>query len=155
MAEDVAQAVYEFLKDDAAAASVRALLVTHANHVLETGDLTAELLDELEDARRDEGTQSVALCLAVQDAGEDKVRKGTYQQYVILRVYDRKMGYSNLRAVRAALLIVMKPFSCKPTGQAQIGEVVFATRTGHQYDRSYAVEYEAVSYVVTVARKAE
>ncbi len=152
MAIDVPEAVYEFLKDDAAAATVRALLVVHDHHVVETGDLNAELLDELETTRRSGGPTELALCIAVQDAGEDLVRKGLYQQYVIIRIYDRLVGYSNIRAVRKELLTVMKEFHCVPYGTAQVGRLKYSTRTGHQWDRSYAVEFEAITYVATVAR---
>jgi len=153
MAADVPEALYEWLRDNAAAVSVRALLVNDPRRVLQTGELIPEILDELETARRTAGTPGVALCLAVQDAGEDKIAGTNYHQYVIVRVYDRFRGYGNIRAAREALLGVFREFECKPTEQAMAGSLGYVARTGHQYDDRYAVEYEAITFTSTVVRK--
>lgn len=153
MAADVPEALYEWLRDDIAAASVRALLVNDSRRVVQTGELVPEIIDELETARRDAGDPEVALCIAIQDAGEEKIAGLNYHQYVIVRAYDRFRGYSNIRAVREALLGIFRDFACKPEGQAMAGFLGYVTRTGHQFDDRYAVEYEAVTFISTVVRK--
>lgn len=155
MAADVPEALYEWLRDHATAAPVRALLVNDSRRVLQTGELVPEILDELETARRDTGNLDVALCLAVQDAGEEKIAGTNFHQFVIVRVYDRFKGYDNIRAVREVLLGVVKEFWCKPTNQAMVGLLEYVARTGHQYDERYAVDYEATTFMSTIVRKGD
>lgn len=151
---DLSAVVYNVLKEGDLGLAVRALLVGGADSVYEAGDLTAEMLSAAENARRgDSDLEGKALALAVQDAGEDKLQRDTFRQYVVVRVYDRFRGYRNIRSARHVLRACLYGFigTLVEDGVRQgLAHTEFVGRTGHRYDLTYAVEYEAITFIGTV-----
>lgn len=160
---DASSLVFSALKDGDLGAAVRALLVNGADSVLEAGDMTAKILTDTESARRaDPSLEGKALALAVQDAGEDRLQRGIFRQYVVVRVYDRFCGYRNIRAVRQVLRValhgfvgVLVPTPGVPSTVMRKGVLTLGLvgRTGHRFDLNFAVEYEAVSFLASVEQE--
>ncbi len=150
MASDLCEHVLNTLKTSthAKAVAIRALLVSGAESIGESGDLTGQGLNDAEAARRLAGVTNKALYLMLQDAGEEVVRAGVSTQTIVARVIDRLSGYSNVRAVRKALVdyFLTVPYRGKlGDGQAVIA-VAYLGRSGHQYDRTAGgVEFEAIT----------
>lgn len=152
MATDYAEALVVWLQTHDDAESIRDLIVNGATGIVESGDLTASLLSSAEATRRTTPTAQ-ALALAVQDAGEDPVprHKGQFQQFIVLRIYDRGRGYSNIRAVRKAIKDTLGNMP-----RAITGEGVFIPRyrgrSGHRWDPAFNISFEAITLRVDVAQ---
>lgn len=149
MIVDAAEAVYELLKTDAAASSIRSLLVNGADSVYQSGEIYPETLSTLVTDRRDAGDPDVALAVAVRDAGAyPHAHEDKEIQRVEVRIYDRFNGYDNIKAVRIALLNVFRRLATitvtegNKRGIIQIG---YAGRSGHLYDDRYLVEFETIT----------
>jgi len=152
---DAAAAVFNFLKTDADAQSVRDLLVSGATSVLEAGDMTAKRMVNFADARRVDGVSSdLALCIAVQNDGSEKINQQFTQQRVVVRIYDRQKGFSNIREVRAKLQTVLSGFHCAlaSIGTTRQGLVIFSFEgsSGDMYDLDFAVFYDALTFIAVV-----
>lgn len=154
MADDVCEDLLEKLRTDtdAKAVAIRDLLVSGEDSVYESGDLSATDLNEAEADRREAGTTGKALFLVIQDAGESRDRNTDfYTQTIVARIVDRLSGYHNIRAVRKALLEYLRePYSAILDGGYAALELEYVGRTGHQYDRSAGVEFEAITFRVHV-----
>jgi hypothetical protein len=151
MATDVSEFVWDYLKTntDADVVAIRALLVDGAASVLEAGDVTASLLVNRESTRQDGGDMDLALVLSIQDGGEDPhPHPDKLVQYAVVRVYDRDRGYRNIRAVRQAVQEALRelPGNVGPMGTRGLMELTYTGRTGHRFDTTFAVDYEALTF---------
>ena len=156
---DTSIAVWDFLKTSSLAATMRGMLIGEANNVLEAGDVKESILSDAVNARRTATTLDKALVVSVQDAGErpDPRMSGHFLQYVVVRVFDRNRGYRNIRTIRDELMqiVTLSSFNTNELSAAHRGilAVSYEDRTGHQWDSSFAVEYEAVSFSFRVLKK--
>jgi hypothetical protein len=157
-ATDLSELVLEYLKTNVDAQTVRDLLIAGASSVLEAGDVTAKLLASREEVRRLGGNMDLALVLSLQDAGEDPTEyPDIFSQYVVVRVYDRQRGYRNVRKVRQAIMSVLKglPGDVGPLGTRGLGELRYSGRTGHRFDTTFVVDYEALTFTGRVVELEE
>ena len=155
---DASECIWLFLKNDANAAALRALVVDDVTNVLESGDLTPEILTTAVTTRRDASETDKALAISVQDAGEDLTRvKNIMTAYVVVRVYDRGRGYRNLRLVRIELIKILRGFASNVESGSGRGvlSIKYSSRTGHRWDRMFNVEYEAVTFTVRMMYQEE
>jgi len=152
---DSAECVYNFLKTHTNAATFRSMVWGGADNVLEAGDLTPTVLTKAETARRAAPADKV-LAVSVQDSGEDPTSsRGVRAQYVLVRIYDRFMGYGNLRTARIELMRILKGFYDQFDSASKQGglQMSYRGRTGYRWDRVYNVEYEALTYGARVVFK--
>lgn len=152
---DFSQVAMGYFKTGEGASAVRALLIDGVDSVFEAGEITASILDTAEKTR---DTAKVAKCLAlvVQDAGEqDSDIAGVFTQFIIVRVYDRWCGYTNIRAIREAIEAAFAPDK-ELNVTIGYGRGLFDSRyigrTGLRYDESYNVNYEAITIRATCTR---
>lgn len=143
---DSAQVFYNFLKDGAEAAAIRATLT--GGSVYYTGDVATDVLSSLETTR---GNSALALCLAVHDGGESPLERGIFRQRVGLYIYDRRRGYHNIRATRDAVLNLLPPTTDRTleftSGQKQgLLYIKYEGRQGHRLDSRYQVEFDVLYY---------
>ena len=156
---DTSIIIWDFLKTSTTASALRAMVMGGASNVLEAGDVKESILTAAVDARRTAETPNKALVISVQDAGErpDNRMGGHYNQYVIVRVFDRNRGYRNIRTLRDEIMRIMTVDSFNtnemPGASRVILAVAYDDRTGHQWDSSFAVEYEAISFSFRVVKK--
>jgi len=151
---DIAAAVFNFLKTDDDASDVRDLLISGADSIIEAGDMTAQKLTTYEDARRTGGDSDLALCIAVQYDGSERLDSRFTQQRVVVRIYDRQKGFSNIREVRVMIQKVLAHFHC---ALASIGDIrqglvkcSFEGSSGDMYDLDFAVFYDALTFVAVI-----
>lgn len=155
---DAARALKQFIttQDVAAPLRERIAMVNGAVQIYDTGDLTQDELNAAEDARRMATDRAVILALTVQDDGESP---GQYPdqtiQQVSFRLLDRRVGYHNIRQARDALLNLFPIWDSRvvPLGIGSKHGMLslrFMRRSGHRFDRDYAVQFEVVTYRVTV-----
>jgi len=154
MSSDFCQHLLATLKTstDPKLVTLRGLLAFGVSSIYESGDITATGLNDAEAKRRTDSRLDKALFLVLQDAGEERVlNTAIYNQTIVIRIVDRLSGYSNIRAVRLALLDYMRqPYGAEvPSGYGQVG-LEYVGRTGHQYDRAANVEFEAITFKVHV-----
>ena len=156
---DISTAVCDFLKTNALAATLRTLVQGGATNILESGDVTESVLAAAVVARRTANTLSKVLAVSVQDAGErpDKQIPRHFFQFVVLRVLDRGRGYRNVREVRNELMRIMTitPFHANVLSTVDKGilTVDYDDRSGHQWDSTFAVDYEAISYSFRIVKR--
>ena len=153
---DSAQALYNWLKEstDTVPVAIRALTINGATGIVETASLSTKFFSDQEQARRTAATPDKVLAIAVQDAGEEPVERGSYEQLIVVRIVDRQAGLTNIRAVRQLLRKSMRnrPISIDPGVNADgLTKIVYRSRTGHLRDVTTAIDYEAVVFVATVA----
>ena len=156
---DTSIATWNFLKTSTIATALRALIVDGATNVLEAGDVKESILADAVTSRRTANTLDKALVISVQDAGErpDSRINGQFNQFVIVRVFDRNRGYRNIRIVREELMRILILSSFNTNEMTSYGRGILAVtyddRTGHQWDSAFAVEYEAISFSFRVIKK--
>jgi len=159
MAVDSSQLVWDFLKTNTQAAALRAMIVSGADNVVESGDINEAFLEDAVSTRRADEELDKALGISVQDAGEnpDPRIAGHFLQFVVVRVYDRVRGYRNIRSVRIELMALLNAAAFKENLAAGLGRGIltmsYNDRTGHQWDPSFAVEYEAVTFSFRVVKE--
>jgi len=148
---DLSSLIWDYLKTNVNAASVRALVYGGATNIVEVGDVSARLLAEAHSARRTAGETSKVLFLSVQDAGvRPTARLNIYNHYVIVRAFDRDRGYRNLRSVRLELLDQLRGHLGRLTGVHGLLDVIFSGSTGFRHDIVIDADYEALTFVGVV-----
>jgi hypothetical protein len=150
MASDLSSAIFDWLTDDADAASYRALVMS----IKEAGFIDADLLNDNHTARRASGSSQI-LAASVQDAGDFPIAVGNERATVVIRHYDRGYGYKNLRVVRDCLIASLRDFTSVLTavaGQPRKGvlRLEYAGRTGHRRDMVFNCDWEAVTFIGTL-----
>jgi len=145
---DMAEVVFNFLKSDSAAATLRGYVQGGATNILEAGDLTEDIIAQAIDARRTAGDNTKALAIAVQDAGEDEIDRFHKNQYVNVRIYDRDRGYRNLRTCKLEIVDIIKDHFADMTAGIGKGHLTtfFVGRAGHRWDRIFDIEYEILRF---------
>ena len=145
---DMAEVVFNFLKSDSVAATLRGYVQGGATNILEAGDLTEEIITDAIDARRTAEDYNKAIAIAVQDAGEDEMDRFRKNQFVNVRVYDRDRGYRNLRQCKLELLDIVKDHFADMTASIGRGHetTFFVGRSGHRWDRIFDIEYEVIRF---------
>ena len=146
---DMAEVIFNYLKLDADAATLRGYIQGGADNILEAGDLTEEIVAQAIADRRTAGDYNKALAIAVQDAGEEEIDRFTKAQNVNVRIYDRDRGYRNLRTCKMELLSLLgKDFDKVLTAGEGVSHMAtfFVGRAGHRWDRIYDVEYEVLRF---------
>lgn len=160
---DAAECIWLFLRDDHLAMPLRALLVGGPDSVRPSGEITPEDLDTFVQARRNSTNLDRALCLAVHDGGESRTRtKEINTQVVAVRIYDRGRGYQNIRLVRDEIKRLFSNLedhisleSLDLSQRRGLLSLEYLGRTGHRWDRYYAVEYEGLDYRARVIEEQE
>lgn len=145
MAQDASQFALETLQ---ASSEFMALVTGGATNILESGDMLVEVLRVAEETRRAESGSNV-LGVSVQDAGETRLRGPLWTQTVVVRALDRLNGFNAIRSVRFAAIAVLNSAS----GVLDDGAIVsmsYVQRTGHRVDRTYNVDFEAITFNATV-----
>ena len=106
---DMAEVVFNFLKSDSAAATLRGYVQGGATNILEAGDLTEDIIAQAIDARRTAGDNTKALAIAVQDAGEDEIDR--IHKNVFGQVYPAESDAAS--NIVTKLLEGVRPALCK------------------------------------------
>lgn len=150
MAKDLAQTALAALKADS---NFTALVTGGANNILESGDMLVTVLHDAEVTRRDAAGTGV-LGVSVQDAGEIRQRGPLWRQTIVVRALDRLNGFDAIRAVRFAAIDVLDNLQAILDNGA-IVLVSYDQRTGHRVDRTYSVDFEAMTFVGTVEVRQE
>jgi len=145
---DMAEVIRYFLKNNAAAATLRSYVQGGTDNILAAGDLTDEILSDAVDARRTAGVDNVALAISVQDAGERETGFLQNDMFVAVRVYDRYRGYKNLRKCKIELMKILVGHFANLTAGIGIGhrETFFQSRTGHRFSHQFSVDYESLTF---------
>jgi hypothetical protein len=153
MADDYTEALLEWLQTHDDATSIRDLIVGGAEGIVEAGELTASLLTAAETTRLTTPTNQV-LILSVQDWGEEPNPRHTEQwyQFVVLRIIDRRRGYSNVRQVRKAIKGLLNKMPRNVPGVG-LGIPRYQKRGGHQWDARFNVTFEAITLRVDVTEE--
>lgn len=156
--------LWDHLKTHADLAAFRAMIVSGADSVYEAGDLTGKILSREVAQRRDDDTPLVPtgtmiLAVSVQDAAERPSRRhgSISEQTVRIRLLDRDKGYRNIRTARVELMEQLKPnnFRANVALGYRIGvlTISWVGRTGHMRDSALSLDYEVLTYNLTVVRK--
>lgn len=143
MATDLAQWAHTILKTSTAATD---LLVDGADAVLESGELTAKLLDEWTKQRLDDaGLAGRALAIVVVDTGEHK-RKDERIATCSVFIYDRGSAspYAPIRALREEVLAALLDQPVTLVRDAYIVSVKHGDRTGHEIEPDFDLDFERV-----------
>jgi len=148
---DASSSLVAFLKTNTKAADTRALIQGGATNVMESGDITPVILSAAVDARRTANAMTKVLAIDVEDGGEEKQDVETRVGLVIVRLYDRDSGYRNIRNIREQIIKdVGLDFSDTLTAvDGRYGGVLsleYLRRSGHRYDRTYQVDWEALQF---------
>jgi len=142
----------------------RAMIVSGADGVYEAGDLTAKILSREVEQRRDDDTPAnptgtMILAVSVQDAAERPSRRheSISEQTVRIRLLDRDKGYRNIRTARVELMEQLKPNNFRANMELghSIGilTITWIGRTGHMRDAALSLDFEVITYNLTVVRK--
>lgn len=156
---DGSSCLWNHIKTHDDLATLRGMVVSGADGVLEAGDLTGKILDREVDQRRDDGSDTSILAVTVQDGPETPMAdyKSVTRQVVRIRLLDRAKGYRNIRNARVELMKQLKPnnFRANVADGQEVGILTtsFVERTGHLRDSALALDYEVISYELTVVRK--
>lgn len=144
----MAEVVYNWLLKDPAATGMRNLIVDTASNVFEAGDLTEQVLVAAVEKRRSIGVSNRVLAVAVQEGPEQPTDNGYGDQTVIVRVYDRDLGYKNIRPATQWLIRYLKEHFADMTANIGVGHMAtfYGGRTGHRYDARWQIDYEAVTF---------
>ena len=154
---DTAQAFYEFLTTDAAAASIRNTIIKVGGvaQIYYAGDVIPTVLNDAENARA--AGDKLSLCLSVRDMGERLTEHpDRTMQSVMLYIYDRRRGYSNIRTTRDAIQQIFPPLGesriTLTVGQKRgILYLSWGGRAGHRADHErLQVDYDAIVYTAQV-----
>ena len=148
---DASSSLVAFLKTNTKAADTRALIQGGATNVMESGDITPVILSAAVDARRTAAALSKVLAIDVEDGGEEKQDVETRVGTVTVRIYDRASGYRNIRTIREQLIHdVASDYSDGLTAVDSkargILQLEYIRRSGHRFDRTYDVDWEAISF---------
>jgi hypothetical protein len=151
---DLAEVVTTWLRTDPTCTGLRNLIVNSGaggrDNVLEAGEVTEEVLNEQVATRREDPTQANrVLAVSVQDDGEEKQSYNDGEQFIVIRIYDRGKGYHNIREVRRLLIDLMRgaPFAFTSGCGIALKGMAFSVRSGHRWDRTYNIEYEALRWI--------
>lgn len=156
---DGSTCIWDHLENHADLAAFRAMIVSGANSVYEAGDLTAKILSRELAQRRTDATPTRILAVSVQDAAERPSRRhgSISEQTVRIRLLDRDKGYRNIRTARVELMEQLKPnnFRANVDLGHRIGilTISWVGRTGHMRDAALSLDYEVLTYNLTVLRK--
>jgi len=147
---DASSLVFDYLRSSEAigATQVRGGLVLGSESVLETGMLSESLIMEAYEAREaNSALAEKALFISVQDAGDEGAVGEAYVNYVICRVIDRGMAYSNIRRVKFLLQKYLADvIGNLMSGYGGASHIEYVGRTGHRFDPIYAIEYDALTF---------
>jgi len=151
--------IWDHLKTNADLAAFRAMVVSGADGIYEAGDLTAKILSREVAKRRTDVAPTRILAVSVQDAAErpSHRNRGISEQTVRIRLLDRDKGYRNIRTARVELMNQFKPgnFRANVDSGQGIGvlTITWVGRTGHMRDAALSLDFEVLTYNLTVVRK--
>lgn len=139
MASDLGQHCLERLQADA---NVTALVVGGAASVVEAGNLTTAMLDENDRARTQASEDDHVLAICTIDRGEERgvVRAEVY-------VYDRRRGYTNIRAVRDLVIRAIAGCPAALDFDRYVIKVGYAGRSGHLQDIDFDLDVERITFL--------
>jgi len=135
------------------------MIVSGADSVYEAGDLTATILSRELEQRRTDVAPTKILAVSVQDAAERPSRRhgSISEQTVRIRLLDRDKGYRNIRTARVELMEQLKTnnFRVNVASGHNIGilTITWVGRTGHMRDAALSLDFEVITYNLTVVRK--
>lgn len=151
---DAASALLNWLQTHADAAEIRALVYGAATNILEAGDIRAEEIQENYAARRAANETGKVLALTVHDAGEERRASWSYSQFVVVRIFDWRRGYRNIRAVRDQIKhrfkddeLTLEDIGARGQGVLQL---LYGGRTGYRLFSEYLVEFEAMTFTASL-----
>ncbi len=146
---DFSSLMYEFLRENANASAVRDTLIAGRDSIIEVGGLTEGAIQSAFETRlADAGLSAKALFAVVQDAGDEQTRgQGHFENWVVVRIIDRGMGYRNIRRVKAQMMLkVVEDLGNVLPGYGGVNGPRYSGRTGHRYDPVFAIEYDAMTF---------
>lgn len=156
---DGATLLWNHLKAHVDLTAFRAMIVSGADGVYEAGDLTATILSREVAQRRTDVTPTKILAVSIQDAAERPGRRheSISEQTVRIRLLDRDKGYRNIRTARVELMEQLKPNNFR--ANVELGNsigvltITWVGRSGHMRDAALSLDYEIMTYNLTVMRK--
>ena len=156
---DGSTCIWWHLKTHADLTAFRAMVVSGADGIYEAGDLTAVILSREVEQRRTDVAPTKILAVSVQDAAESPSHRheSISEQTVRIRLLDRDKGYRNIRTARVELMNQLKSRNFRAnvalTHGIGILTIAWVGRTGHMRDSALSLDYEVLTYNLTVVRK--
>jgi hypothetical protein len=108
--------------------------------IIEAGDVTAELLNVAQEARRKSGQTQQVLAIVVQDLGEEE-----FVAQCAVFIYDR-YGYANIRAAREAIITALVNQPVQLARGALVNALAFSSRSGHAIDAQFDLDIERIIF---------
>jgi len=156
---DGSTCLWHYLKTHANTVALRAMIVSGADGVYEAGDLTGKVLSREVEQRRTDVAPTKILAVSVQDGPErpDRRHVRITEQTVRIRLLDRDKGYRNIRTAREELMEQLQPNNFRANVELGhgigIATINWASRSGHMRDAALSLDYEVLTYSLTVVRK--
>lgn len=142
MSIDLGEWALETLK---ATTAVTDLVFAGDAAVLESGELSAKLLEQWQKERRDAVETSKVLAILVMDTGDRKVDKDRQVSCSVF-IYDRGGSYDNIRMLREAVLLALLGQPVTLPRDAYVVAVRYDERTGHAIDETFDLDFERVDF---------
>jgi hypothetical protein len=128
--------------------------VLGADSIVRIGDLTEVKINEAKGSRNNSaasGDWVKAMLVLVEDKGEEPIAKGTYMQWVVVRVIDQaRCGAENLETVvpyvRRSLRALLEGYTDPALRGGGYPELQYYGRTGPKWDASFGLLYDALTY---------
>ena len=120
------------------------LVIEGATGIVESGNLSGEDLQAAQMTRREAGDTEKVLAVLVMDTGETGGVSGKTASCSIY-IYDRG-GYSNIRAVREAVIIALLNQPVSLARGAYIAQAQHAARSGHGKFEEFNLDFERVDF---------
>jgi len=122
------------------------LVVGGDDGVIETGQLTSQMLQAAQATRReDEECASQVLAILVWDLGESGDVRERVASFAVL-VYDRGKGYANIRGAREAVVQALVGQNVLLVRGAMVPSVRFDGRSGHWNVEEFDIDAERVNF---------
>ena len=151
-AYDAVQALYDWLRIDTNAASIRALIYDGAAGIYQAADLPQSKLPQLALARHDASQRALLLAVTLHDMG-DTYDGEIFTQQVGVCLWDVDNGQNTLRAVREQIKHYLlkqddRGFFLRDvvTRTSGVLTLTYRGRTGYRQSEYYRAEYDLLSY---------
>ena len=140
---DLASWALAILRDTDAVCS---LVVGGDAGIIETGQLTPQMLQEAQATRReDEECASQVLAILVWDLGESGAERERTASFAVL-VYDRGKGYANIRGAREAVVQALVGQNALLVRGAMVTSVRYVERSGHWNVEMFDIDTERIDF---------
>jgi len=151
-----ADILYHYLRNNATASDLRALITNGAEGIVKAGSLTPTTLHEADKTRRTTTPTNPTLILAcsVQRGREVPIGKERFEDNVHIRLYDRGQGDELVKPAGDVVISLLRHFRGHHTEGLGVGLLTteYAGRSGILWDSTYQVLYEMISYSGIIIR---